>query len=129
MVDSSDIGDRLYLNAETADVYFVIGGQQPSERVPAHKCILAASSPVFRAMFYEPLKEEDDIKIVNTSAEAFKEFLRVLYFVGGEINVKNVHEVLRLGIMYDVDACVKKCDTFLLDKLRYLAHENMNENS
>lgn len=46
-------------------------------KIPAHKKVLAASSPVFDAMFNDLLKENGDVKIGDISANAFREFLQI----------------------------------------------------
>lgn len=63
-------GETIYLDAETADVFFVVdNGRGGSERILGHKYIVAAVSDVFRAMFYGPLKKEEDIGISHVTPE------------------------------------------------------------
>lgn len=100
----SKIGKKLYLNSEKADVYFLF---ESTERVPAHKILLSSASDVFEAMFYGSLKEEKDIKIVDVSAEAFKDFLKFFYFNNVELNIENVAEVMYLGKKYHVEDCLR----------------------
>ncbi|KAJ4809210.1 BTB/POZ and MATH domain-containing protein 2 [Rhynchospora pubera] len=59
------------------DVTFNVNGQIFN----AHKCILAASSQVFRAQFFGPLKEKADaiIKIEDMEAPVFKSLLHFIY--------------------------------------------------
>jgi len=74
---------KLLENAALADVTFAVGGQ----RFPAHRCVLAARSPYFRAMFEsgKGTHEEgscaagQDIVIKDVSAGAFRTLLRFLY--------------------------------------------------
>lgn len=68
-------------HAATADVNFVFYVDGNEELVPAHKCILAFHSPVFRKMFYdsEQKKEGDDIKFPDTTVDAFVDFMVSLY--------------------------------------------------
>lgn len=106
----SKIGEKLYLKPERSDVCFVF--ETTDERIPAHKNILSSASDVFEAMFYGPLKEEGDIKIVDASAEAFREFLGVFYFNKIRLSEANVSEVMYLGKKYNVPECLRVCADF-----------------
>lgn len=71
---------QLYHDTKTADVQFTFGSHASDgtvTRIPAHKNLLAAGSKVFRTMFYGDLKETGDVRVVDTSDAAFKEFLQV----------------------------------------------------
>ncbi|KAJ1688486.1 hypothetical protein LUZ63_019876 [Rhynchospora breviuscula] len=59
-----------------ADVTFKIDGK----RFHAHKCVLAASSPVFKAMLFGPMKEKDknSIQIKEIKAPIFKASFRMM---------------------------------------------------
>lgn len=109
---------ELHLNVETADVHFVIGDQQQSERIPAHKIILSIGSDVFKAMFYGEMKETGDIVIVDASVAAFTEFLQFFYFNEVELTEENVPEIVNLGKKYDVINCLTNCERFLIGGLR-----------
>lgn len=113
----SSIGEKLYLKSKKADVHFLFESNGSSERVPAHKMLLASASEVFDAMFYGSLKEQDDIKIVDASAEAFKQFLRLFYFNYIELSMEIVAEVMYLSRKYDVVECLEMCSVFLANKL------------
>lgn len=99
--------EDFYLDAATADVFFVFGNN--NERIPAHKVLLAAKSDVFKAMFFGELKEKGDIKIVDASAAAFKEFLRFFYCTEIDPTTENAPNVLKLADKYNVPAC---CDFY-----------------
>lgn len=67
-VPESDIGQHfgaLLDNQEGSDVGFSVAG----EKFHAHKLVLAARSPVFRAQFFEELQEEDTNEIVINDLE------------------------------------------------------------
>jgi len=74
---------KLLGDVELADVTFAVGGQ----RFPAHRCVLAARSPYFRALFKsgKGMHEEgsraagEDIVIKDVSAGAFCVLLKFLY--------------------------------------------------
>lgn len=61
----------------SSDVIFIFrsGENGNMEKVPAHKCILSASSSAFAALFYGPHKEIGDINISDATPAAFREFL------------------------------------------------------
>ncbi|XP_037049492.1 BTB/POZ domain-containing protein 3-like [Bradysia coprophila] len=107
----SKVGRNLYLNAEKADVHFIF--ESEDERVPAQKNILSSGSDVFDTMFYGPLKEEGDIKIVDATAEAFKEFLRFFYFNKVDVSMEHVPDVMYLGRKYNVADCQRLCVNLL----------------
>lgn len=70
---SSTIVEKLYLNEEFADTHFVF---ESGERIPANKNILGIVSDVFRVMFNGSYIEKTEMKIVDASVNAFKEFLQ-----------------------------------------------------
>eukprot|EP00092_Neocalanus_flemingeri_P021797 GFUD01023646.1.p1 GENE.GFUD01023646.1~~GFUD01023646.1.p1 ORF type:complete len:271 (-),score=52.01 GFUD01023646.1:56-868(-) len=66
----------------TCDISFTFSDKTTGEKSElfAHKLILACGSPVFMAQFYGDIKEEkDSIPVEDSSIEAFKVFLDVLY--------------------------------------------------
>ncbi|RCV35504.1 hypothetical protein SETIT_7G244800v2 [Setaria italica] len=67
---------HMLKNGEGADVTFSVGAQL----FPAHKCMLAARSAVFKAEFFGAMKERDDqcIKIDDMEPTIFE---ALLYFV------------------------------------------------
>lgn len=110
---------KLYLDDLTADVYFAFenGTTAGDERVPAHKILLAMESDAFKAMFYGDLKETGDVKIVDVSADGFKEFLQFFYFDQIKLTMENVNEVIYLVKKYIVSDCLGICDQFLSESL------------
>lgn len=94
--------EKLYLNGRTSDV-FIKFHSDGIEKVPAHKSILSAISPVFDAMFYGPNKHDGDIDIVDANAEAFKEFLQFFYRSQVKLTIENVSEVMNLCKEYLFD--------------------------
>ncbi|XP_060685485.1 BTB/POZ domain-containing protein 6-B isoform X3 [Hemiscyllium ocellatum] len=62
----------MYNNELMADVHFIVGPPGCTQRVPAHKYILAVGSSVFYAMFYGELAEDKpDIHIPDVEPAAF----------------------------------------------------------
>lgn len=110
--------EKLYLDASTADMHFVFESDDgQSERIPAHKLLLSAYSEVFKEMFSVSLKEQPDVKIVDASPAAFKQFLQFFYCDEIEMTTENVDEVMRLGQQYLVAECSNVCAQFLADNL------------
>lgn len=109
---------KLYLDDSTANVHFVIespGGK--TERIPSHKLLLITYSEVFNAMFNGSWTENDDVKIVDSSPDAFREFLQFFYFVELQLSTEHVDEVLRLGQKYLVAECVSAATQHLTDNV------------
>lgn len=109
--------EDFYLDAATADVFFVFGDGNNNQRIPAHKVLLAAKSDVFKAMFYGELKEKGDIKIVDASIAAFKEFLRFFYCTEIDPTIENAPNVLKSADKYNVPACCDFYEKFLGDTI------------
>lgn len=111
-------GATLYLKAELADVFFMCKTKDGQiERIPAHKALLAAASEVFQAMFYGELKESGDIKIVDASNVAFKEFLKFFYLTEVELTMTNVDQIMNLANKYQITVCINACARYLKDRL------------
>lgn len=100
---------------ETADVNFVFDDDGNEELVPVHRCILALHSPVFRRMLYESdLKEKCDIKLTDTTIDAFVDFMQSLYarvFIDG--TKSNISPLLYLAHKYDVNWLERRCSDIL----------------
>lgn len=105
--------EKLYLNPEISDVNFIFD----NDKVPSHKVILAAGSPVFQQMFFGSMKEMGNVSITDVSADAFKEFLQFFYLKKVTLAVENIEEVAYLADKYDMLSCVKSCASFLKDQL------------
>lgn len=106
------------LMSEMPDVHFIFEEGGNVVKLPAHKKILAASSKVFDVMFNGPLKEEDNVKIVDASPAVFKEFLQLFYGQQVTIIEDTVVELLRLIDKYDVPNCIPNCVNFLKRHLK-----------
>jgi speckle-type POZ protein len=68
---------QLLASADGADVTFEVG----EEIIPAHRCVLAARSSVFRAKLLGPMKERTDacVKLDGIEARVFKAMLHYVY--------------------------------------------------
>jgi hypothetical protein len=70
----------MFNNELMADCHFVVGRPPKTERIPAHKYILATGRSVFFAMFYGSLADNDepakDIEIPEVEPTAFLNLLK-----------------------------------------------------
>lgn len=109
-------GEKLYLDATTADVYFSF--DNTPAQVAAHKNILAVTSDVFKPTFYGPMKKNGNtVHEPFVSDAEFMEFLQYFYLNEVKLCVEHVEAVLLLGDKYNVEKCVNDCVQFLIDTL------------
>ena len=103
------------------DVEFsVVDSNGDEVSIPAHKYVLAISSPVFEAMFYGPLAEDHKrpIPITDCTKEGLQEMLRYVYSDEIQLSGSNVLEVLRVANKYIMPFLEEKCREYLLKELR-----------
>lgn len=105
--------NELYLDSETADVYFIFGADKKI-RIPAHKVLLAANCDAFKAMFYGGKLDKE---VPNVSIHAFKEFLQFFYFDKVKLNIEHIADVLNLGKTFLFPSCLGICERFLINSL------------
>lgn len=110
---------ELYLNSKTADVHFSFATDDGIVKVPAHKAILAIANPVFEAMFFGELKENNVVEIVDANASAFAEFLQLFYLPEVTFTMENIDVVLSFADKYDMIECTS-CADFLENQLTKL---------
>ena len=83
--------------------------------IPAHKYVLAVSSPVFFTMFYGDLAESgDSVNITDCDPDVFLRFLRFIYC--DEASFEDIDcaiKVWRLADMYDVPSLARECVKYL----------------
>ena len=61
------------------DVFFLVqaeNGEDSEKKIGAHKLLLAGVSPVFKNMFYGPMKEEGEVVVKETTPEAFDALIK-----------------------------------------------------
>ncbi|XP_068710211.1 BTB/POZ domain-containing protein 6-B-like [Montipora foliosa] len=86
--------------------------------IPAHKFVLAISSPVFFAMFYGQIEETgDSIELPDCEYDSLLEFFRFLYTDEVNLTGNNVMHMMYLAKKYMVPLLAKKCNDFLKDNL------------
>lgn len=96
------------------DVQFIFNLQNgATKRIRANKTALASRSPVFQAMFFGQLKEKGDVEIVDTSPEAFQEFMGLFQGTHEIFSMNNFTEVIKMVDKYDVGDFWPVCTNFL----------------
>ena len=112
----------MFNNELLSDVKFVVrnseGGSESMKKIPAHKFLLAISSPVFYAMFYGELAEKkDSIDISDCDHKSLLELFRFVYSDNVKLNADNVMQVLYLAKKYMLPSLADKCSEFLRENL------------
>ena len=92
-----------------------------SKTIPAHKFMLAISSPVFFAMFYGKAAEiKDSVEISDCEYESLLELFRFIYSDKANLNADNVMQLLYLSKKYMLPTLAEKCSAFLKENLNAL---------
>jgi len=106
-----------------SDVKFVFpastGESESRKVIPAHKFVLAISSPVFYAMFYgQMVKTKSSIELPDCDYESLLEMFRYLYSDKVNLSGSNVMKVLYLANKYMVPSLAAKCAEYLRRNLK-----------
>ena len=112
----------IFNNEILSDVKFVVpvstGESESKKVIPAHKFVLAISSPVFFAMFYGRIAEtQDSVDLPDCEYESLLELFRFLYSDQVNLSGSNVMQLLYLANKYLVPSLVKKCKEYLRSNL------------
>ena len=114
----------MFNNELLSDVKFQVvdrdseDGSQSMKMIPAHKFLLAISSPVFYAMFYGELAEKkDSIHFSDCDHKSLLELFRFVYSDEVDLNVDNVMQMLYLAKKYMLPSLADKCSEFLRENL------------
>ena len=116
----------IFNNELLSDVKFVApasnseseSGIKSQKSIPAHKFVLAISSPVFYAMFYGELAETaSTIELPDCDYESLLELFRYLYSDEVNLTGSNVMQVLYLAKKYLVLSLADKCTEYLREHL------------
>uniref|UniRef100_A0A4W4HB55 BTB domain-containing protein n=1 Tax=Electrophorus electricus TaxID=8005 RepID=A0A4W4HB55_ELEEL len=104
----------MFNNERMADVHFIVGLPGATQKVPAHKYVLAVGSSVFCAMFYGDLAEEgSEIHIPDVEPAAFLILLKYLYSDEIELEADTVLATLYAAKKYLVLSLARACVSFL----------------
>ncbi|CAH3197589.1 unnamed protein product [Porites evermanni] len=115
----------IFNNELLSDVKFVVPAshnesesRKSQKCIPAHKFILAISSPVFFAMFYGEMAETSGtIQLPDCDYESLFELFRFLYSNEVNLSGSNVMQVLYLAKKYLVPSLAVKCSEYLQEHL------------
>ena len=109
----------MFNNQLMSDVTFAVEDSETESsqrRIPAHKYVLAISSPVFFSMFYGPsaiMNTKNTIAIPGCDANSFLIFLRYLYCDELSLSFDIVYEVLTLAKKYNIPSLATECVNYL----------------
>ena len=105
-----------------SDVKFVVPSSINTESesakkvIPAHRFVLAISSPVFYAMFFGQMAETtDSIELPDCDYDDLLELFRYFYSDHANLSGSNVMQVTYLAKKYMVPSLVEKCTEYLRD--------------
>ena len=117
---------KFIFNSELlSDVKFVIPAslnesesRKTQKSIPAHKFVLAISSPVFFAMFYGEMAETTGtVQLPDCDYESLLELFRYVYSDDVKLSGSNVMQVLYLAKKYMVPSLADKCTEYLREHL------------
>ncbi|VAH14018.1 unnamed protein product [Triticum turgidum subsp. durum] len=127
--------NRLFETKVGADVTFNVSG----ETIAAHRCVLAARSPVFMAQLFGPMKEGAatcDIQIEDMEANVFRAMLSFIYtdsfpeMENDEAEVEEeqeVDEVLYATWMQWMQDLLVAADRYDIQRLKFCCEEGLSE--
>jgi len=112
----------MFNNELLSHVKFLVrdyeGGSESMKKIPAHKFLLAISSPVFYAMFYGELAEKKhSIDISDCDHKSLLDLFRFLYSDEVKLNADNVMQVWYLAKKYMFPSLADECSKFLRENL------------
>ncbi|XP_041524907.1 BTB/POZ domain-containing protein 2 [Microtus oregoni] len=109
----------LFNNEVLCDVHFLVGKGLSSQRVPAHRFVLAVGSAVFDAMFNGRMATTStEIELPDVEPAAFLALLKFLYSDEVQIGPETVMTTLYTAKKYAVPALEAHCVEFLKKHLR-----------
>ena len=106
------------------DVFFLVHEEDGgSARIGAHRLVLAAVSPVFKRMFFGPMKETKEVmEVEDTSAKAVRAMIDYIYGPDDHVaireaikDISSLFELYALADMYDILNLKTKIMVYLYD--------------
>ncbi|XP_036333761.1 BTB/POZ domain-containing protein 1 [Rhagoletis pomonella] len=110
--------EQLLRSEKYYDCVFHIGGAQ----LKCHKLILSTASPVFEAMFYGPIREQQkEIDILDIGAETFQMLLNFIYagVMPVSLSLEEAIELYYCAEKYLITDLTNTCLLAIARKLRY----------
>ncbi|CAG5135227.1 unnamed protein product [Candidula unifasciata] len=106
---------RLWKENAFCDVTLLIGRR----RFQAHKNVLAACSPFFKAMFFSGMEEQSrsEIELHDISSDVFNIIISFMYTGLVRVDINTCQDLLSVADMLGVDDIVEICSEFLLEHM------------
>lgn len=115
------IMNQLRLSGQLCDVTLRVRYRRdvPPADFPAHKVVLASSSPVFKAMFTTGLREGgmEVVPIEGVHPRVMERLVEFAYTASISVGEKCVLHVMNGAVMYQIDSVVRACCHFLVQQL------------
>uniref|UniRef100_A0A5F9DT57 Kelch-like ECH-associated protein 1 n=1 Tax=Oryctolagus cuniculus TaxID=9986 RepID=A0A5F9DT57_RABIT len=114
------IMNELRLSQQLCDVTLQVKYEDtPAAQFMAHKVVLASSSPVFKAMFTNGLREQgmEVVSIEGIHPQVMERLIEFAYTASISMGEKCVLHVMNGAVMYQIDSVVRACSDFLVQQL------------
>ena len=87
--------------------------------LPIHRCVIAATSPYFKAMFTNNLAEsgQNNVRIVGVDYEIMKTVISYAYSVETTLSNERVLDLLVAADLFQIDSLLNHCCSYLQDHL------------
>ena len=119
--NTCDSVGELWRQRSLCDVNLLVEDQEgrPKVSIPAHKIILAASVPYFRAMFTSAMQEssKEEVRLKGVDETGLKEIVSFVYSGKLEITEMNVQGILSTASMLSLQNLVDACAGFMMKHL------------
>lgn len=107
----------LLAHRQLVDVVLIAG--DGGRRVSAHRLILSAISPYFRAMFTNPLREanQNEIRLVGVCNDALQAIVNYSYTGLIELRLDNVEMILETACLFQIQGVMDLCSEHMARQL------------
>lgn len=91
-----------------------------NQKLKAHKAILAAWSPIFRALFYEKLNEKTEVDVVDIKVPTFQKILGAMYAEVPKFNsVQEAIDVFHAADKYNIAMIEPDVENYLISTVSF----------